>query len=58
MSARINGSRSSQRSARLRMFRVATCKRSIGILQLGGRVGIENENVEPTPSADSTAIVP
>src|SRR3954465_2626576 len=32
MSARRSGSRSNQRSARFRMFRVATCSRSIGPL--------------------------
>ena len=35
MSASSSGRRSNQRSARLRMFRVATCRRSIGLPQLG-----------------------
>ena len=43
MSASSSGRRSNQRSARLRMFRVATCRRSIGLPQLGGWVDRDRE---------------
>ena len=67
MSASRSGSRSNQRSARLRMLRVATCSRSIGLLRGAVRrdgatveasTGSENENVLPDPSTDSTQIRP
>ena len=59
MSASRSGSRSNQRSARLRMFSVATWSRSIGLPrdcrlvgQGGGAMGSENENVLPIPSVE------
>ena len=61
MSARSSGRRSSQRSARLRMLSVAT-READHALSVPNRpasgIGSANENVEPTPSSDSTQIRP